>query len=81
MGGFYDKLIAKKLPDGADLKVYNGPDATAEMKTALAEANAAAGPEIINATLVIPIALTVVFAILFFYMRGRKKPSLQSVTA
>lgn len=77
MGGFYDKLIAKKLPEGADLKVYNAPEATAEMKAALAEANKAAGPEIINATLVIPIILIVAFAGLYIYMRNKKKPVMQ----
>ncbi len=77
MGGFYDKLIAKKLPEGADLKTYNAPEATAEMKAALAEANKAAGPEIINATLVIPIILIVAFAGLYIYMRNKKKPVMQ----
>lgn len=81
MGGYYDKLLAAKLPAGADLATYSGTSATPEMAAALNEAKGAAGPEIINATLVIPVVLTVVFAILFFYMRGRKKPSLQSVTA
>jgi MFS family permease len=81
MGGYYDKLLAAKLPAGADLATYSGTSATPEMAAALNAAKGAAGPEIINATLVIPIVLTVVFAILFFYMRGRKKPSLQSVTA
>lgn len=81
MGGYYDKLLAAKLPAGADLATYSGANATPEMAAALNAAKGAAGPEIINATLVIPIVLTVVFAILFFYMRGRKKPSLQSVTA
>ena len=59
------------------MKVYNGPDATAEMKTALAEANAAAGPEIINATLVIPVILIVFFTGLYIYMRNKKKPVMQ----
>jgi MFS family permease len=77
MGGFYDKLIAKKLPEGADLKTYNAPEATAEMKAALAEANKAAGPEIINATMVIPIILIVAFAGLYIYMRNKKKPVMQ----
>jgi len=81
MGGYYDKLLAAKLPAGADLATYSGTNATPEMAAALNAAKGAAGPEIINATLVIPIVLTVVFGILFFYMRGRKKPSLQSVTA
>jgi len=79
MGGFYDNLIAKKLPAGADLKLYNAPEATAEMKAALAEANKAAGPEVLNATLIIPIILIVAFAGLFFYMRGKQKPTLQTV--
>jgi len=78
MGGFYDKLIARKLPAGADLKLYNSPEATAEMKAALAEANKAAGPEIINATLIIPIVLIVAFAGLYIYMRNKKKPVMPS---
>jgi fucose permease len=73
MGGVYDNKIAAKLPAGADLKLYNSPEATEQMKTALGEANKAAGPEIINATLFIPVVLIVAFAGLFFYMRGRKK--------
>jgi fucose permease len=73
MGGVYDNKIASKLPAGADLKLYNSPEATQQMKDALGEANKAAGPEIINATLFIPIVLIVAFAGLFFYMRGRKK--------
>jgi fucose permease len=73
MGGVYDNKIAAKLPAGADLKLYNSPEATQQMKDALGAANKAAGPEIINATLFIPIVLIVAFAGLFFYMRGRKK--------
>ena len=73
MGGVYDDKIAAKLPAGADLKVYNSPEATAEMQTALGEANKAAGPEILNATLFIPIILIVAFAGLYMYMKYRKK--------
>lgn len=73
MGGMYDSKILKHLPEGADLKLYNSGGATAEMKTALAEANKAAGPEIINTTLIIPIVLIVAFAGLFIYMRNKKK--------
>ena len=73
MGGVYDNKIIKHLPGGADLKLYNSGDATAEMKTALAEANKAAGPEIINTTLVIPLVLIIAFAGLFIYMRNKKK--------
>lgn len=77
MGGVYDNMIAKRLPEGADLKAYNAPEATAEMKAALAEANKAAGPEVINTTLIIPVVLIVAFAGLYIYMRNKKKPTLQ----
>ena len=73
MGGYYDKLLATKLPAGADLQMYSGNGATAEMATALTEAKKAAGPEIINVTLLIPIVLSVIFAGLFFYMRSRRQ--------
>jgi len=78
MAAVYDRHIASKLPAGADLKVYNSPEATDEMKTALAEANKLAGPEIINTTLVIPIILIVAFAGLYLYMRNKKKPVFQT---
>lgn len=73
MGGHYDKLIAAKLPAGADLKLYNSPEATTEMKAALSEANKTAGPDIINTTMVIPIILIVAFMGLYIYMRNKKK--------
>jgi MFS family permease len=78
MGGHYDKLIAAKLPPGADLKLYNAPEATTEMKAALDEANKAAGPEVINTTLVIPIVLIVAFMGLYVYMRNKKKVVLSA---
>jgi MFS family permease len=71
MGGYYDRLIANRLPAGADVASYSSPEATPDMVAALNEAKRAAGPEIINTTLVIPIILIIAFAILFFYMRGR----------
>jgi MFS family permease len=77
MGGVYDRLIAEKLPEGANLKLYNSPEATAEMKAALGEANKAAGPEVINTTLIIPVILIVAFAGLYIYMRNKKKVILQ----
>jgi MFS family permease len=79
MGGYYDRLLADKLPAGASIKEYSGTTATPDMASALNEAKKAAGPEIINATLIIPIILIVAFAILFFYMRSRKKVVLQAV--
>jgi len=78
MGGVYDRLIAEKLPPGADLKLYNSAEATPEMKTALAEANKAAGPEVINTTLIIPIILVIAFTGLYIYMRNKKKVILQA---
>ena len=78
MGGYYDKLIAGKLPAGASVHAYSDPSATADMAAKLNEAKAAAGPEIINVTMIIPIVLIVAFAGLFIYMRGRKKPVLLS---
>ena len=73
MGGVYDRLIAEKLPAGANLKEYGAPEATMEMKTALAEANKAAGPEIINTTLIIPAVLIVAFIGLNIYIRNKNK--------
>jgi hypothetical protein len=65
MGGYYDRLLAAKLPAGATVQAYSDAAATPEMVSALNEAKKAAGPEIINATLIIPIVLIVAFAALF----------------
>ncbi len=81
MGGYYDKLLAKKLPAGADLKTYTGAGATPEMTSAVNAAKAAAGPEIINVTLIIPIILIVAFVLLNLYMRKRRSLSLQQSLA
>ncbi|MEY4107731.1 MAG: hypothetical protein RL181_2073 [Bacteroidota bacterium] len=72
MGGYYDRLIAAKLPAGADMATYSTAAGGTEMANLFSEAKKAAGPEILNATLIIPIILTVAFAGLFFYMRGKK---------
>jgi MFS family permease len=73
MGSVYDNKIAAHLPAGADLKVYNSPEATEQMKAALAEANKTAGPEIINTTMILPVILVAAFAGLFFYMKNKNK--------
>ncbi len=78
MGGAYDRLIAAKLPPGADIRAYSTATASAEMKQALTNASSAAGPEIINTTLIIPLILTVAFTGLCVYMRNRKKALLQA---
>lgn len=78
MGGYYDRLIAGKLPAGADISQYNAAPAGSDLANALNEAKKAAGPEIINVTMIIPVVLIVAFAGLFFFMRGRKKPVLMN---
>jgi len=80
MGGYYDHQVAAKLPSGADVKEYANAVAGSEMANLFGEAKKAAGPEIINATLVIPIILIVAFTGLFFYMRSRKQAQLQSLS-
>lgn len=64
MGDYYDKLVASHLPAG------DTSDA------AMAAAKKAAGPEVLNATMFIPVILIVAFAILFVYMRGKQRPTL-----
>ena len=76
MGKHYDALVANKLPAGADLQLYNSAPAGSEMANTLFEAKKAAGPAIINFTLMIPLALIVAFGGLNIYMRGRKKPEI-----
>src|SRR5688500_18938054 len=72
MGGYYDRLLASKLPADANLLDYNNAIPGSEMATLLGDAKKAAGPEILNVTLVIPIMLSVVFAGLVIYMRRGK---------
>lgn len=76
MGGRYDELIAGKLPEGANMSEYANAAPGSDMAGIFSEAQKAAGPEILNATLIIPILLSVAFAVLFFYMRGKSKPTL-----
>jgi fucose permease len=76
MGKHYDTLVGNKLPVGADLKAYVDAPVGSDVANVLAEAKKAAGPEVINFTLTIPLILIVAFAGLIIYMRGRKKPEL-----
>jgi MFS family permease len=76
MSGFYDRKVIEKLPADADYQQYSSAPAGTEMFTLLTDAKRAAGPEIINVTMFIPIALTFAFVGLVFYMRGRKKPAM-----
>lgn len=76
MSGYYDSLLISKLPAGTELSTYSNAAAGSEMANQLLEAKRAAGPEIINFTMIIPIVLSVAFAGLVIYMRSRKKPEL-----
>jgi MFS family permease len=73
MGGYYDRLVSSKLPAGADVKQYTDAAAGSDLANTLDQAKKAAGPEIINVTLIIPIVLIVAFTGLVIYMRSRKK--------
>jgi MFS family permease len=76
MGKFYDEKLIAKLPANASLADYSAAAGDSEMGKALSQAKVTAGPEIINATLIIPIILTVAFIGLYIYMRGKSKQSL-----
>jgi fucose permease len=72
MGNRYDQLVQGKLPEGALLKEYTAAPAGSDMANLLNEAKKAAGPEILDLTLTIPILLVIAFAALVWYMRRRK---------
>lgn len=71
MGGYYDEILVGNLPDGADLEMYRNAAAGSNEAVAFANASLVAGPEILNATLFIPIVLIVAFAGLFIYKRKK----------
>lgn len=73
MGGYYDKILAGNLPAGANVDAYRSAAAGTPLAKAYDAATAAAGPQALNTTLVIPCALIVAFAGLVIYMRSRKK--------
>ena len=73
MGGYYDQLMIEKLPPGATLDVYRSAAAGTDMAKAFNDARSAAGPEVLQTRLVIPVVLIIEFAGLVFFMRKRKK--------
>jgi MFS family permease len=73
MGGYYDRLMIGKLPAGASLDTYRSAPAGTDLARAYDAARSAAGPEVLQTTMVIPVVLILAFAILVFYMRNRKK--------
>lgn len=78
MGGYYDKILGEKLPPGSVLSDYSGAAPGSEKAATFAQIQSAAGPEILNATLLIPVLLIIAFACLVLYMRGRRR--LQALT-
>lgn len=76
MGGFYDRKLIEKLPSGSTLLEYNSAPGGSEMAMALSQAKSAAGPEILQATLIIPIILIIAFTGLVIYMRNIKKVAI-----
>ncbi|MDB5149714.1 MAG: transporter [Mucilaginibacter sp.] len=73
MGGFYDIIMVSKLPAGASLDTYRSAPAGSDMAKAFDAARSAAGPEVLNTTLIIPVVLIIAFVGLVIYMRSRKK--------
>jgi MFS family permease len=76
MGGYYDRLIQQKLPSGASLDTYRSAADGTELAQVYGAARTAAGPEVLSATLIIPIFLIFAFAGLYFYMRSRKRSTV-----
>ena len=63
MSDFYDKLVNAKIPAGTS---------DADLAAVTNEAKKLAGPEVINATLMIPLVLIVAFIGLNVYMKNKK---------
>ncbi|KIC89779.1 sugar MFS transporter [Flavihumibacter sp. ZG627] len=76
MGGFYDRLLMKQLPEGAALDTYRSAAAGSSEAAQYAAAQLSAGPDVLKATAVIPIILVVAFTGLVIYMRNRKKVTI-----
>jgi MFS family permease len=73
MGGYYDRLMIQKLPAGATLDAYRSAAAGTDLSKAYDAARSAAGPEVLQTTLIIPIVLIVAFGGLVLYMRSKNK--------
>ncbi|HTI08414.1 MAG TPA: MFS transporter [Puia sp.] len=81
MGGYYDRLMIGKLPAGASLDAYRSAAPGTDMAKAFNDARSAAGPEVLNTTMIIPVVLIVAFGGLVYYMRNRKKADRLEVLA
>lgn len=79
MSDYYDSFLVTKLPAGANLADYSNAPAGTEMANVLGEAKKLAGPEILNTTMMIPIVLSVAFAVLLLYMRNKNKANSATI--
>lgn len=77
MGGYYDRLIAGALPDGALLETYRSAESGTQEALTYLNAQLTAGPQVIRTTLIIPLILIVAFLFLHLYMR-RKRNSIKT---
>ncbi|HEY0244125.1 MAG TPA: MFS transporter [Mucilaginibacter sp.] len=73
MGGYYDRFMIKNLPVGASLDAYRSAAPGTDMAKTFDQARSAAGPEVLNTTLIIPAVLVVAFLGLVIYMRSKHK--------
>ena len=81
MGGYYDRIMIQKLPAGANLDTYRSAAAGTEMAKVFDAARSAAGPDVLQTTLIIPVVLIIAFAGLVVYMRSRNKASALKTAA
>lgn len=73
MGNFYDGLIIRHLPEGADLQEYSTAVEGSVEATAFSTARNLAGPEVLQVTLILPVVLIFAFSGLVLYMRYLRK--------
>jgi hypothetical protein len=64
------------LPAGASLDTYRSAGAGSDLARAFNDARSAAGPQVLQTTMIIPVFLILAFAGLVLYMRNRKKTGL-----
>lgn len=76
MGGYYDNLVAAALPANSSIDVYRSAAPGTPDAAAFAQAQLAAGPQVLKATNIIPLILVFAFLFLFIYMRNKKKKAI-----
>jgi len=82
MGDYYDRIMIAHLPVGASLDDYRSAGAGSDLGRAFNDARSAAGPQVLQTTMIIPVFLILAFAGLVLYMRNRKnKRGLEAVPA